>query len=273
MIDEDRIITRAAERLAPPEPSFERLLRRRERKQRRQRVTAGVVGVAVFVAVAWVAALGGRSTPAPTPRSDGSSGVPSSSTSPRTRELTTMVGTIPLTVTIPNKGWAEGPITEGPGGGLRVGDLLVSKSIEGPQGAEAVVYWTAYPEDVRTSPCANASTNGPSPAELADAMATAPGTYLATAPEYDQVGLYPATHLSLIVRDDRGCDPGYFFSWDADCLGPCWVQTRAGDRVEIWIVEYHGDNLVIVAETTWQATAGLEREVQQIVDSIRLGPG
>jgi hypothetical protein len=44
------------------EPSFERFLRRRDRKRRNQRITAGVVGVAVFAAAVagiWIATSGG----------------------------------------------------------------------------------------------------------------------------------------------------------------------------------------------------------------------
>ena len=46
------------DRLAPlfeaPEPSFEAFLRRRDRKRRNQRISAGVVGIAVFVAAIWI---------------------------------------------------------------------------------------------------------------------------------------------------------------------------------------------------------------------------
>ena len=46
---------------------FERLVRRRDRKRRNQRIAAGVVGIAVFVAAVWIVTSGGvfdRSTPA-----------------------------------------------------------------------------------------------------------------------------------------------------------------------------------------------------------------
>jgi hypothetical protein len=46
------------DRLAPlfeaPEPSFEAFLRRRDRKRRNQRISAGVVGIALFVAAIWI---------------------------------------------------------------------------------------------------------------------------------------------------------------------------------------------------------------------------
>jgi hypothetical protein len=51
------------DRLAPlfevPEPSFEAFLRRRDRKRRNQRITAGVVGIAVFVAAVWIVTTAG----------------------------------------------------------------------------------------------------------------------------------------------------------------------------------------------------------------------
>jgi len=51
------------DRLAPlfeaPEPSFEAFLRRRDRKRRNQRIEAGVVGIAIFVAAVWAVTTGG----------------------------------------------------------------------------------------------------------------------------------------------------------------------------------------------------------------------
>jgi hypothetical protein len=54
VIDEREIVRVVVERLAPPEPSYERLMRRRDRKRRNQRIAAGVVGIAVFVAAIWI---------------------------------------------------------------------------------------------------------------------------------------------------------------------------------------------------------------------------
>jgi Tol biopolymer transport system component len=59
------------DRLAPlfedAEPAFEAFLRRRDRKRRNQRITAGVVAIAVFVAAVWIVTTAGsadRSQPA-----------------------------------------------------------------------------------------------------------------------------------------------------------------------------------------------------------------
>ena len=52
-------LERVGERFAFPDEAFERLERRRDRKRRNQRITAGVVGIAVFVAAIWIIATGG----------------------------------------------------------------------------------------------------------------------------------------------------------------------------------------------------------------------
>jgi Tol biopolymer transport system component len=51
---DQRSVERAAGQFRLPEESFERLLRRRDRKRRNKRIAAGVVGIAVFVAAVWV---------------------------------------------------------------------------------------------------------------------------------------------------------------------------------------------------------------------------
>ncbi|HZD18806.1 MAG TPA: hypothetical protein VE669_11755 [Actinomycetota bacterium] len=52
------LLERVGDRFAFPEHAFERLERRRDRKRRNQRVTAGIVGVAVFVLAIWFATGG-----------------------------------------------------------------------------------------------------------------------------------------------------------------------------------------------------------------------
>jgi hypothetical protein len=52
-------LERIARRIPILEPAYERMLRRRDRKRRNQRITAGVVGIAVFVAAVWIVTSGG----------------------------------------------------------------------------------------------------------------------------------------------------------------------------------------------------------------------
>jgi hypothetical protein len=47
-------LERELERLQPPRIPFDQLARRRDRKRRNQRIAAGVVGIAVFVAAVWI---------------------------------------------------------------------------------------------------------------------------------------------------------------------------------------------------------------------------
>jgi hypothetical protein len=66
VIDQESV-ERAAERFKVPDGALERLIRRRDRKRRNQRIAAGVVGIAVFVAAVWIVTSGlslDRSTPA-----------------------------------------------------------------------------------------------------------------------------------------------------------------------------------------------------------------
>jgi Tol biopolymer transport system component len=57
VIDE-RDLEQAERVFGPPEGSFERFTRRRDRKRRNQRIAAGVVGIAVFVAAVWIVTSG-----------------------------------------------------------------------------------------------------------------------------------------------------------------------------------------------------------------------
>jgi hypothetical protein len=51
------------------------------------------------------------------------------------------------------------------------------------------------------------------------------------------------------------------------------MESAVGDRISVWIVDVEGTRLFIGAETSTQADAALEREVERIVGSIRFGPG
>jgi hypothetical protein len=63
-----------------PEPPFEGFLRRRDRKRRNQRITAGAVGIAVFVAAIWIVTSAGPFHRTDTPATKGPVLVPPSPT-------------------------------------------------------------------------------------------------------------------------------------------------------------------------------------------------
>ena len=54
MNDVRTLLERGYADATPPPDGFERMLRRRDRKRRNQRITAGIVGIAVFVAAVWI---------------------------------------------------------------------------------------------------------------------------------------------------------------------------------------------------------------------------
>ena len=75
--------------------------------------------------------------------------------------------------------------------------------------------------------------------------------------------------MVLTVRENVGCDPGFFDTWRDVFGGALWPTTGVGDTIRVWIVDVEGTRLFIEAETTEQPTSGLEQEIQQIVESIR----
>ena len=81
-------------------------------------------------------------------------------------------------------------------------------------------------------------------------------------------GGQPAKHVVLTVREDLGCDPGFFYTWQDEMWGPFWAETTPGTTIRVWIVEVEGTRLFIEAETAG-AGSELEQEIRQIVDSIR----
>jgi Tol biopolymer transport system component len=58
MSEHTKLFERAAARYEPPDLSMDGLLKRRDRKRRNQRIAAGVVGIAVFVAAVWIVTSG-----------------------------------------------------------------------------------------------------------------------------------------------------------------------------------------------------------------------
>jgi len=185
-------------------------------------------------------------------------------------------------------GWENGPIERDGQGGFREGSLYISRSMVYGQGAEAVIFWTGFPDRGEAPPCTKllSPSVGRSPGALAAAMARAPGTKLVKRPTRVTVGGRPATQVVLSVRKDLGCDPGFFFTWrHGECWGACWLETSVGDTIRVWIVDVDGKRLVIAAATkdalmaSWGTPIGrfrtyhprkeVAQEIAGIVRSIR----
>jgi len=176
------------------------------------------------------------------------------------RHVLTVDG-VPFSFRVPTSGW-EG-----------FGSISINKSTVGPQGAEGIIYWTSFPHGAYADPCPPLrpplGATVPSVADLASTVSAAPGTELVTGPSDVTVGGHPAKHMVLAVRENVGCDPGFFFTWQDVKVGAFWPRTGVGDTMRVWIVDVEGTRLFIVAATTRQAGSDLEQEIRQIVGSIR----
>jgi hypothetical protein len=200
------------------------------------------------------------------------------------RVLSRTVEGVRFSFSVPRSGWEIGPHRRIEGT-FRDGNLFISKSTVGGQAAEAVIFWTGFRDGGEATPCAKllSSAIGGSSAELAAAMARAPGTKVVRGPTRVTVGGRPATHVVLTVREDLGCEPGYFFSWRPRnvCWGACWLsESSVGNTIRVWIVDVGGTRLFIDAETrknharTGEAVPPrvyreVEREITKIIGSIR----
>lgn len=166
----------------------------------------------------------------------------------------------PFSITVRTSGWE------------RFGHLSLNKSTVGSQGAEAIIYWTNLAEGAYADPCGQwwGSPVG-SLADFAIAASRIPGTDLVTAPSNVTVGGYAAKHVVFTVREDVGCDPGFLYTWKDVRMGAFWPGTAVGDTINIWLVRLRGQVLYIEGDASTLAGPDLEREIQQIVGSIRFG--
>jgi hypothetical protein len=148
--------------------------------------------------------------------------------------------------------------------------FLIAKSEEGPQGAEAIVYWSRYPETPGVIACGPWSNSPETSVDyLANAMATAPGVEVVEPISDVTIDGQAAKHMVVIVRENLGCDPGYFFNWRAQSGGALWQMTVVGDTLSVWIFDMRPTPFIVVAETNSEASDWLKDEVRQIVESIR----
>ena len=191
--------------------------------------------------------------------------------------------------------WENGPIVkvgESSSGvpEFRTGRVFISRSLARGQAAEAGIFWTTFPDGGEAEPCRSVLGQdiGGSSADLAKAMTRAPGVRIVQRPLRTTVGGRVATYVVLKVRKDRGCDPGYFFTWkpsgreglrDDQCWGACWMTADVGDTFRVWIVDVEGKRVVLAARMA-RTEPGMEvhfradwlkaeREIASVIRSIR----
>jgi hypothetical protein len=147
--------------------------------------------------------------------------------------------------------------------------FLVSKSTSGPQGAEAMIFWAGFPDGTQADPCPRW---GPWPSESSASaayfVASSPGVELLSGPSEVTIGGFPAQHVIVIVREDTGCDPGFFYNWKAQTVGAMWDASLLGDTIRVWIVDVNGTLLFIAGETHPSPGSHVVEELQEIVESI-----
>ena len=147
----------------------------------------------------------------------------------------------------------------------------ITRSVKGPQGAEGQVMWAGYPATGgMAGQCAYLRNLNPAAtvAALTEAVAAVPGTDVLSRSDAT-VGGRTATKVVLFVRDDVGCDPGFFFNYPNLYGGALWPETMPGDTVRVWIVDGGPRLLVIEGKTHPVISSTLEEQIQAIVDSIR----
>jgi hypothetical protein len=174
------------------------------------------------------------------------------------------VGGIPLSFGVSTPGWE-------PHDGISI-----NKDAPGPQGAEAIIYWTRFPDSDLLDLCSDVLGHPPSAADLAaasavdlaDAMAAAPGTELLEGPSPVKVGDRPATRVVLKVREDMGCDPGFFFGWDEVHGGAFWGTARH-DQVTVWIVDMGSTSIIVGSAESPDSSPELSLEIRNVVESTR----
>jgi len=156
----------------------------------------------------------------------------------------------------------------------RFGNLYISNSTVGPQAAEAMILWTDQDGGPGVTRCGVVlhPVVASSLARNAADVASAAGTELVSGPTDVVVGGHPAKRIVLTVKEDVGCDPGYFYAWDQTLGGAFWSGPEAGDTMQIWIVGVNdtGRRLFIEAATHPTAGPAVEDEIRQIIDSIEL---
>jgi hypothetical protein len=163
---------------------------------------------------------------------------------------------IGVSFNVPTEGWKG------------VDDLYVSKDPDGTKGAEAIIYWTTIIGDY-AGPCGQWWGNPPGSAlDYAVNASDGQAVQRVTQPARTSVGGSPGAHVAFTVRHDVGCGQGFFYRW-RPIEGSSWRSTEAGDTVRVWLVDVGETRLFIEGATRPAAGTQLDREIEQIVGSIR----
>jgi hypothetical protein len=139
-------------------------------------------------------------------------------------------------------------------------------------GQNSFIFWTEAPTNVYARPCTREPLDPPAgdtPAELAVAVSSIPGTEPVDEPTDVTIGGHQATHVSIRIREDVGCAPEGFSLWYAGDPATGRWPDALGDTIHVWIIDVDGTNVWIDAEVGRNTGPELQAEMQQIVESIQ----
>jgi hypothetical protein len=157
------------------------------------------------------------------------------------------------------------------------GEFGIDKDPDDAHAAGFIFWRESAPDNTYADPCTETPMDPPagaSPAELAAAVATVPGTELVSGPSEVTVGGHPAQRVVITIPDDIGCAPGAFYLWyAADAADPLRglgrYATSVDSTIQTWIIDVDGAIVWIDGETYAASAAGAAEEVEQMVNSIQ----
>jgi hypothetical protein len=159
-----------------------------------------------------------------------------------------------------------------PEGWFNTGGAFVGKGRELPH-TVAVMFWNVA--QVYPTPCKWKGKPmvdpGPGVNGLASALARQP-LRAASVPTDVVLARFHGKYLKWSVPTDINfdhCDEGYFESWTAKGWVSDRYQQKPGQVDRIWILDVHGQRLVVDAFYLPKATPQDQAELQRVVDSIR----
>jgi hypothetical protein len=141
-------------------------------------------------------------------------------------------------------------------------------------GQAAFIFWGDPPANVYADPCTKEPLDPPAgdtPAELAAAVSSIPGTDLVGGPSDLTIDGHPAKLVTIRIREDVDCAPGEFLLWYREADGPAggrWPDAL-GDTINVWIIDVDGTIVWIDGEASSSTTPALQETMRQIVESIQ----
>ena len=267
-------LDRRSERFVLPDDALERTLARRDRRRRNERIVSLLVVLLLIAIVGGAVLLGTRSRSSTTP--GGPTASPTTLPGPTSRELVSGL----------DQRLQPGPhwLTRGdllisfhvPAGWRSFGDLAVS----GPDGA-AVGFWFA--DQVPLDPC-NWKKASLDPGASVDGLVAALGDQAGTtAPVEVTLAGYPGRSMRLraptggSMTDFKDCDvalvgasSSYEHIYVRWWMGDSWFGEQPNQSDRLWILDVHGQRLVVVAQRFPNTSQRTRVQIDSIVRSIRI---